>query len=191
MQIRRLQPIAAGDGHPGILERLDQRADHVTGGGAGRIEHDHDPARRAPQACSHGVPGREGLGGMDDLVGRAADLRAARGHDHDLPACGCELRQALEQRPRVRATGGHDDADGHPGGIAGARGDRVRRAMVDPSLGHEIRRERRPQGEPRALVHDRPAGRLDACLQLVGTREIPLAPRASSRLCERHDLGGC
>jgi hypothetical protein len=167
MQVRRGQPISPHDGHVGVGQRPHQRTGDVARGQAVGREHDHDLAAGGPYRSLERVAGAPPLHGAHDDVGRVRPGHRARGHDHDLAAAGPVGRRRAQGGSRIDAAADGDQAGLRVGRDAVATRHRVDRPVDGLAVLVLVGRPGRVQGEGRAVVHDPPAGCLDARLELV------------------------
>jgi hypothetical protein len=192
MQIIRHQTVAARHGHVRCLQGGDKRPGHDPVRDTRRLEDHDDRAGGAADARLQGRSGRERPGDADELGHRPADGDLARcDHDH--------LRLArLVSGKRGEHGGGrlaprsrqHDDAGGRRGRLVEPRGHRLRGTVVALTADGQVGCRGGVQGPGRSVVHDLPARRLDARLELIGPGPVPLAAGERALLGERGDVGG-
>ena len=167
MQVRRGQSISRRDGHVRIGQRAYERADDVAAGQAIGREHDHHLAARDPHCGLERVAAGPRLHGAHDDVGRVRHCHRSRDHHHDLGAArpvGCHRAQGWR---RIDGAGYGDQAGPQVGRDDIAMRHRVERAVDHLAVLVQVGRPGRVQREGRTLVHDPPAGGLDARLELV------------------------
>jgi hypothetical protein len=192
MQIIRHQTVATRHGHLRCPQGRDERPGHVPLRDPRRRQDHDDRAGGAPDARLKGFTGGQRPGRADELSHRPVDGDPARcDHDHLRLARLVSGKRgehgAGRFAPRSRQ---HDDAGGRRGRLVEPRGHRVRGTVVALTLDGQVGCHGAVQGPGRSVIHDLPARRLDARLELIGPGPVPLAARARALLGERGDVGG-
>ena len=192
MQVRRVEPVVAGDGHRGVGQGSKQGAGGVAADARARCQHDHGGATGSAHGRLQGIAGAEGLDRAHDLVGEdSSGLRS--GHGQHLPVPVRVGRQRFErgQQALVLAVINDDDADARRCRLVEPRRHGLEGAVMDHVARDEVGSASRAEAVRRTVIDHAPASRLDAGLELVGSGPVTLEARQRAFLGKRLDLRGC